>query len=320
MNISVLGCGRWGSFIGWYLNKIGHNVILWGREGSSHLMEIKSSRKNEYLHFDEKIKLTESITQAINFADVIIVSISSQSLRNFLSSLTPKYELKNKAIVLCMKGIEESTGKRLSEVTKECIPSAQKIAVWVGPGHVQDFAKGIPNCMVIDSDDNNLKQFLSEKFSSPLIRFYYGSDMIGTEIGAAAKNVMGIAAGFLDGMHYESLKGALMSRGTHEIAKLIKAMGGNVFSAYGLAHLGDYQATLFSKYSNNRKYGESLVLGATCNKLAEGVKTSHALVNLSQKYGIEIPICDAVYKAVNGIIPPKDAVAGLFLRKPKYEF
>lgn len=320
MNISVLGCGRWGSFIGWYLNKIGHNVILWGREGSAHLMKIKNSRQNEYLYFDEKINLTESITQAINFADILVISISSQSLRNFLNSLTPNHDLKNKTIVLCMKGIEETTGKRLSEVTKECIPGAQKIAVWVGPGHVQDFAKGIPNCMVIDSDDNNLKQFLSKTFSSPLIRFYYGSDMIGTEIGAAAKNVMGIAAGVLDGMHYESLKGALMSRGTYEIAKLIQAMGGNSLSAYGLAHLGDYQATLFSSYSNNRKYGESLVTGAPCNKLAEGAKTSHALVNLSQKYGVEIPICSAVYKAVNGIIPPKDAIAGLFLRKTKQEF
>ena len=119
---------------------------------------------------------------------------------------------------------------------------------------------------------------------------------------------------------YESLKGALMSRGTSEIARLIKALGGNAFSSYGLAHLGDYQATLFSEHSNNRKYGESLITGEPCTKLAEGVKTSHALVKLGEKIGVELPICTAVYRAVNGITAPKEAISGLFLRKLKSEF
>ena len=320
MNISVLGCGRWGSFIAWYLNKIEHNVSLWGRHGSYHLSEIKSSRKNAFLEFDEKINLTDDLKQAVDSAEVVVISISSQSLRSFLLEAKKTCDFSDKIIVLCMKGIEESTGKRLSEVVRECLGEAQKVAAWVGPGHVQDFAKGIPNCMVIDSYDDEVKHFLVEKFSSPLIRFYYGADIIGTEIGAAAKNVMGIAAGVLDGMNYESLKGALMSRGTSEIARLIKAMGGNPFSSYGLAHLGDYQATLFSEHSNNRKYGESLITGEPCTKLAEGVKTSHALVKLGEKSGIELPICKAVYEAVNGITAPKEAISGLFLRKLKSEF
>lgn len=320
MNISVLGCGRWGSFIAWYLNKIGHEVNLWGRPGSYHLSEIKSSRKNAFLEFDEKIILTDDLKKAICSAEVLVISISSQSLRNFLLEAKKTCDFSDKIIVLCMKGIEENTGKRLSEVVRECLGEAQKVAVWVGPGHVQDFAKGIPNCMVIDSYEDEIKRYLVEKFSSPLIRFYYGADIIGTEIGAAAKNVMGIAAGVLDGMNYESLKGALMSRGTSEIARLIKALGGNPFSSYGLAHLGDYQATLFSEHSNNRKYGESLITGEPCTKLAEGVKTSHALVKLGEKVGVELPICTSVYEAVNGITAPKEAISGLFLRKLKSEF
>lgn len=320
MNISVLGCGRWGSFIAWYLDKIGHDVSLWGRPGSYHLSEIKSSRKNAFLEFDEKINLTDDLEQAVESAEVVVISISSQSLRSFLLEAKKTCDFSEKIIVLCMKGIEESTGKRLSEVVRECLGETQKVAAWVGPGHVQDFAKGIPNCMVIDSYKDEVKHYLVEKFSSPLIRFYYGADIIGTEIGAAAKNVMGIAAGVLDGMNYESLKGALMSRGTSEIARLIKALGGNPFSSYGLAHLGDYQATLFSEHSNNRKYGESLITGEPCTKLAEGVKTSHALVKLGEKVGVELPICKAVYEAVNGITAPKEAIAGLFLRKLKSEF
>ncbi len=320
MNISVLGCGRWGSFIAWYLNKIGHSVSLWGRPGSYHLSEIKSSRKNAFLEFDEKINLMDNLKEATDSAEVLVISISSQSLRSFLMEAKKSCDFSGKIIVLCMKGIEESTGRRLSEVVRECLGKMQKVAAWVGPGHVQDFAKGIPNCMVIDSDEDEVKHYLVEKFSSPLIRFYYGADIIGTEIGAAAKNVMGIAAGVLDGMNYESLKGALMSRGTSEIARLIKALGGNAFSSYGLAHLGDYQATLFSEHSNNRKYGESLITGEPCTKLAEGVKTSHALVKLGEKVGVELPICTAVYRAVNGITAPKEAISGLFLRKLKSEF
>lgn len=320
MNISVLGCGRWGSFIAWYLNKIGHDVNLWGRAGSYHLKEIMSSRKNAFLEFDEKINLTYDLRQAVDSVKILVISINSQSLRNFLIEAKKICNFSDKIIVLCMKGIEEDTGKRLTEVVHECLGEKQKVAVWVGPGHVQDFAKGIPNCMVMDGYEDEVKHYLVEKFSSPLIRFYYGADIIGTEIGAAAKNVMGIAAGVLDGMNYESLKGALMSRGTSEIARLIKSLGGNAFSSYGLAHLGDYQATLFSEHSNNRKYGESLVTGEPCTKLAEGVRTSHALIKLGEKVGVELPICTVVYEAVNGITAPKEAITGLFLRKLKSEF
>lgn len=320
MNISVLGCGRWGSFIAWYLNKIGHDVNLWGRAGSYHLKEIMSSRKNAFLEFDEKINLTYDLRQAVDSVKILVISINSQSLRNFLIEAKKICNFSDKIIVLCMKGIEEDTGKRLTEVVHECLGEKQKVAVWVGPGHVQDFAKGIPNCMVMDGYEDEVKHYLVEKFSSPLIRFYYGADIIGTEIGAAAKNVMGIAAGVLDGMNYESLKGALMSRGTSEIARLIKSLGGNAFSSYGLAHLGDYQATLFSEHSNNRKYGESLVTGEPCTKLAEGVRTSHALIKLGEKVGVELPICRVVYEAVNGMTAPKEAITGLFLRKLKSEF
>ena len=321
MKISVLGCGRWGSFIAWYLDKIGHGVKMWGRKGSTHLTEIKTFRRNSYLSFPESISITDDLKDCLESSNILIVSISAQALRDLAESI--KFcgvDLKDKIFVLCMKGIEENTGKRLSEVVKECLGDSTQVAVWVGPGHVQEFARGIPNCMVIDSSSDDVKNFLVEQFSSSLIRFYYGVDMIGSEIGAAAKNVMGIAAGILDGMGYESLKGALMSRGTREVARLIKAMGGSEMSAYGLAHLGDYQATLFSSHSNNRKFGELLVTGKPYDKLAEGVATSHAMVNLGEKYGVELPICRAVYNSVTAKTVPQKAISELFLRSIKKEF
>ncbi len=295
--------------------------MLWGRAGSAHMREIKEFRKNTFLDFSKNIAITENLFEALNYSDILVVSINAQSLRELAFCIkNEKADLKDKTFVLCMKGIEENTGKRLSEVLKECLGGEVKIAIWVGPGHVQEYAAGVPNCMVIDSECDEVKNLLIEEFSSPLIRFYYGRDMLGNEIGAAAKNVMGIAAGVLDGMKYESLKGALMARGTREIARLIKAMGGNEFSAYGLAHLGDYQATLFSPHSNNRKFGESLVTHRNYDKLAEGVATSGALVNLGKKYGVDLPISEAVHNAVSGKASPEEAISGLFLRSLKTEF
>ena len=219
-----------------------------------------------------------------------------------------------------MKGIEVSTGKRLTEIVEEFVPEETPVAVWVGPGHPQDFSRGIPNCMVIDSRHDELKHELIRDFSSELIRFYVGNDLIGTEIGAAAKNTIGIAAGMLDGLNLSSLKGALMSRGTREISRLIKAMGGNELSAYGLCHLGDYEATLFSKYSHNRRFGEMLVNGEKFDKLAEGVDTTKALVYLGQKYNVDLPICQTVYNVINGKTTAENGLSDLFLRSIKTEF
>ncbi len=153
---------------------------------------------------------------------------------------------------------------------RESLTQPVGLAVWVGPGHVQDFLAGVPNCMVIDSDDRALTERIVEQFQSELLRLYIGTDLIGTEIGAAAKNVMGIAAGLLDGKGLSSLKGALMARGAREIARLIRAMGGNELSAYGLCHLGDYEATLFSPHSHNRRFGEAVARGEAVHAAGGG--------------------------------------------------
>lgn len=297
MKISVLGCGRWGSFIAWYQSAVkGNEVISWGPEGEYSYEVLKNTGRNEYVELDGRIKLTCDLEYALKSSDIIIISISSQGLRGFMQKII-KYPVQDKIFVLCMKGIEESTGKRLSQVLTESGISPDKIAVWVGPGHIQAFVAGIPNCMVIDSANEELKRFLADNFKSNLIRFYYGNDLIGTEIGAAAKNVLGIAAGILDGSGYVSLKGPLMARGAYEVGCLIKAMGGNFMSAFGLAHLGDYETTLFSEYSHNRRYGELMAEGQKFDKLAEGVMTAKAMKKLGEEYGVELPITEAVYEA-----------------------
>lgn len=319
MKITVVGCGRWGSLITWYLSeKKKMDVTLYGRESSPHMQRFINERRNDLLTLPDSVKLSTSLSCLCD-ADVIIISINSQGLSGFFEEIKPLC-LKDKIYVLCMKGIDIKTGKRLSQIAKEGADVSSSVAVWLGPGHVQEFYAGIPNCMVIDSESLETKKLLVDSFSSDLIRFYYGEDLVGSEIGAAAKNVIGIAAGMLDGMGLTTLKGALMSRGAREIARLIVKMGGNELSAYGLCHLGDYEATVFSKYSHNRMYGEMIVRGEKFDDLAEGYYTAKALMKLAEMYDVDLPICRAVYTVLYENASVKDAMACLFDRSLKPEF
>lgn len=317
MKVSVIGCGRWGSFIAWYLHRIGHEVILYGLADAPQMLELQATRSNGLIEIPEDLRLSTSLGEAVT-SDTIIISVGSQALRGLLGELSP-FGLKDRTFVFCMKGLEMGTGRRLSEIAKDSLDPSDKIAVWIGPGHVQEFYRGNPNCMVIDSEDPETKHRLIREFSGDLIRFYYGEDLIGNEIGAASKNVIGIAAGFLDGLGLSTLKGALMSRGTREIARLIRAMGGNELSAYGLCHLGDYEATVFSQYSHNRMFGEMFVKGERYDKLAEGYYTAEAMMVLSRRYGTELPICDAVYRVLYENADVRQTLSSLFSRSLKPE-
>lgn len=318
MNFTVLGCGRWGSFLSWYTSNMGFDTYLWGPQEDPTYITLRDNRRNEYVNLLPAITLTPCLKTAIEHADVIIISISSQALRGFIKRVVAE-GVGDKPIILCMKGIEVVSGKRLSEICIEEGINRDKIAVWIGPGHIQAFTQGIPNCMTIDSYNPELKVKLATLLNSELIRFYYGTDIIGNELGAATKNIMGICAGILDGLGYGALKGPLMSRGSYEVSKLIQALGGDPRSAYGLTHLGDYETTLFSEYSHNRRFGEQFARNLTFDKLAEGVETTRAVHTLALNNNVDMPITSGVYKLLfeNGDI--KTELSELFTRVQKSE-
>ncbi len=318
MKITVIGCGRWGSLITWYLDRMGHTVTLYGMADAPQMQRFLATRDNDLLTLPESVRLTTDIAQ-VPSGEVIIISIPSQGLSGLMQELAP-LSLRDKIIVLCMKGIDIATGKRLSEIARDGLDDSCPVAVWLGPGHVQEFYAGHPSCMVIDSENEEVKHRLVDAFSSDLIRFYYGQDLIGNEIGAAAKNVIGIAAGMLDGFGLGTLKGALMARGTREVARLIKAMGGNELSAYGLCHLGDYEATVFSPHSHNRAFGECFAKGESFGALAEGYYTARAMMDLSRKYHVDLPICTAVYRILYEGAECRQVLMELMTRELKSEF
>ncbi len=319
MKITVLGSGRWGSFLAWYAATSGHDTLMWGRESSEITQKLFKERKNEYLTLPNSLRTTTDLREALNHSDFCIISISAQALRSFAAVLNEE-KLAGKTFLLCMKGLEESSGKRLSVVMRESIDQDIRLAVLAGPGHAQSFVAGISGVMVVDSADAALTAEIAQNLSSDLLRLYKGHDLVGTEIGAAAKNVIGIGAGILDGFGYESLKGALMARGAREVARLMKALGADELSAYGLCHLGDYEATLFSPHSNNRRFGELFAQGKKQDKLSEGVATCAAMVKLGEELGVDLPISKALYNIVYLGNDPKEELTTLFLRSIKAEF
>ena len=317
---AVLGCGRWGSFHLWYGSRTGHSMVGWEPAGNPQFNSLMRTRENRYLKLPEDILLTTDLKK-VEGADVLICTAPAQHFRDLCRRLTA-LDLSRSDLVLCMKGIEKGTGMRLSRIARQegLVPGS--ICVWVGPGHPQQFVAGVPSCMIVASEDEEAALRISEMFSSRLIRFYRSRDLIGCEVGAALKNVVGIAAGMLDGLNMSGLKGALMARAPHEVARLISAMGGDWRSVYGLSHLGDYEATLFSPLSHNRMYGEAFAMGNSegCTSLAEGVDTATAVLQLSRKLNVEMPITETVTRVIAGEIPVEGAIEKLFERPQKEEF
>ena len=317
--ISVIGCGRWGSFLAYYLaNYCVNNVLLYGRETSKDFQELNTTRKNTYLTLLQNITLTSNIEDTL-LNDVIVISIGCQNLRDLAKQLN-NYNLQNKTFVLAMKGLEQNTGKRLTEIINEEIKQNINVCVLLGPGHVQDYLKKVPSCAVVDSNNIEIKKQIADLFNSELMRVYYGNDLIGNEIGSALKNVIGIAAGILDGLNWYGLKGALMTRGPLEVGRIIEKYGGNPISAYGLAHLGDYEATLFSKNSHNRQFGENFILNKSFDKLAEGYFTLKAVYNFAKQNGIYCPICESLYEFIYNKQDINYVIHNLFDKPIKQEF
>lgn len=318
MRLTVLGCGRWGSFLLWYARRLGLEATGWEPAGSPVLRELSEKGGNRYLSLPRDVALTDSLDEALR-CDVLLAAVPSQEWRSLAATIGGT-GLEGVDLVLCMKGLEKGTGLRLSQVAEEAGLRPRSLSALLGPAHPQQLVRGIPTCMLAASRDEEASRRIAGLLGSSLVRMYRSRDMIGCEIGAAAKNVVGIAAGMLDGLGFAGLKGALMARAPQEIARIAAAAGGDWRSVYGLSHLGDYEATLFSPFSRNRAFGESVVRGGTFEGLAEGVHTADALCILARSLDVEAPISSAVREVVHGSCSAAEAVERLFGRPSKEEF
>lgn len=320
--VSILGCGRWASFHAWYQSvKLHHEVMVYGRVDDPLFATLQSTGQNGYLSLPQQVTYTTDLSTALAFADTQIIAIAAQGMQDFAREIG-RQQPRQKNFVLCMKGLDQVTGERLSQIVRKNVDESNHICVWVGPGHVEELTAGEPNVMIMAGDDPKTVEQLITAFESPLISILYSNDLIGVEVGAAAKNVMGIAAGLLDGLGKSSLKGALMARGCYEVSQLIDKMGGDKLTAFGMSHLGDFEATLFSQNSHNRRYGEELAGDNLSSDLgtAEGVATAKAIYFLAQDLGVVMPITNTIYSILYQNADKRAVIDGLLLKVSHKEF
>lgn len=329
MKLAVLGAGSWGLTLTWLLTDNFDEVCLWSRaeDLTEELVKTKSVKFPVEVQLQNRVKITSDLTEAIKDAEIILSVVSSAALRSVCQRLKEAGITSDQIFVNASKGLDLSGPYRMSEVVNQELPE-NTVATLAGPTLAKEVLKGLPTAAAIACEKMEIANLLREKFSvSERFRLYSNSDIIGVELGGSLKNVIAIASGFIEAMNFgDNARGALLTRGLAEMVRISIALGANPSTLYGLAGVGDLIATCTSPLSRNYQVGYMLGQGkklddilAEINTVAEGVKTSKAVVDLSNKLGIETPLSLAVYEAVYTNISPEEIVQKIMSRRLKKE-
>ena len=322
MRIAVIGAGAWGTTMAIHLAENGHDVVLWSRDAERAAL-MQECRENErYLksfRFPDNLTVTaDSITRA----DIIVGGIPTQYMRDTFGAM--RDTLPRAPFVSLSKGIELRTGLLPTQIYAEVMGGDVSTAVLTGPCIAREVALHEPTAAVIAGDSSAM---LQRAFNSATFRVYTSDDRVGAELGAALKNIMGIAAGIVDGMELgDNTKATLLTRGIVEIARLGVMLGGQLSTFNGLAGFGDLFTTCVSPHGRNRGLGERIGRGDSLDTIlsemksvAEGVPTTKAVLELAQKHGCEMPITEALYRTLFEGVPASDSIRILMTRDPRTE-
>ena len=322
--VAVVGGGAWGTALAQAAAAAGREVILWMRD-SKLAKEMEDSRVNiRYLPevtFDRRIRVTAAPGE-IRAARSVLLVVPAQAVRETVEALAPRL-LTDVPLVICAKGIERGSGLFLSDVVAALRPGP--VAILSGPSFAADVARGLPTAVTLACRDRERASELAAALSGPSFRVYHGADVRGVEIGGAAKNVLAIACGIVEGRGLgESAKAALTARGFAELLRFAYAHDGKAETLMGLSGLGDLVLSCSSAQSRNFAFGERLGRGvpaaeASGGKLVEGVFTAGALIYLARAARVDMPISEAVAAVVAGDIGVDAAVAALMSRPLKAE-
>ena len=329
--VTLFGAGSWGTALAVHLARADRDVTLWGRR-AERVEQIRRSRENPpYLpgiRIPDSVRVTADLDEAAEASSLWAVAVPSQHLRAVAETLRPHTRPEGLVVSLA-KGIENDTLMTMSQVLREvlgAVPEAQ-IGVLSGPSHAEEVAEERPTTVVAAAPDERVAERIQDAFMTDGLRVYVNTDVIGVEIGGAAKNVLAIAAGIGDGVGYgDNAKAALITRGLAEIRRLGLAMGARPHTFAGLTGIGDLVVTCMSAHSRNRSLGEQIGRGRTLEEVlsamemvAEGVRTTQSIHDLAQRHGLEMPITEAVYAVLFQDRDPRAMVEQLMTRSPKRE-
>ena len=318
-HIAVLGAGAWGTALALAALAAGRKTTLWVREDDV-LDSIKARGENRFLPgvtLPNDLIATGDLAQAAK-ADALLLVVPAQVLHGFVAHLQPLIA-PGTPLVICAKGIEQGSGKLVTEVLGEAAPQAAA-AILSGPSFARDVARGLPTAVTIAAKGDLAAQ-LQVSLGSATFRPYASDDLTGVALGGAAKNVYAIACGVVEGMGLgENARAALLARSFAELARLGEALGAKRETLMGLSGLGDLVLTATSKSSRNFSFGVALGEGKTpTGALAEGVDTAPALVARAKAAAVEMPIAESVADLLSGALPPGEAVMRLMGRPLKAE-
>jgi glycerol-3-phosphate dehydrogenase (NAD(P)+) len=303
-------------------------VSIWARN-PVHAEQMQQTRENKRLlpgvSLPERISVTADIDLALRDSDFIVAAIPSQFLRTTLHEMRPQLN-RNRPIVSVIKGIENETFMRPSEIISEVLGSRAVVAVG-GPSHAEEIARRMPATVVAASGDLGLARQVQRMFNTERFRVYTNLDLIGVEFAAALKNVIAIAAGISDGLGFgDNAKSSLMTRGLVEMTRFGQRFGAEATTFTGLAGMGDLITTCVSPYGRNRGVGVRLGKGETLTQIltsmeavAEGVATAKSVFDIAEQEGIEMPITSEVYRVLYENRSVVEATKSLMLRPLRSE-
>ena len=328
MKVAVVGDGGWGTANALLLAGYGHEVVLWGAF-SDYVEQMERTRRNDRflpgVDLPQSLRLMSDRAATVAGADVVVLAPPSKyfsSVVEGFKGLIPPDAL----VVSVTKGLCERTNRRMTELGEEILGLGPVVAL-AGPSHAEEVARGVPTAVVAACEDLSKAVRVQEIWSGPRFRVYTSSDPVGVEIGGAVKNVLAIAVGCSDGMGFgDNTRAAIITRGLAEMKRFVLAYGGKPETLSGLAGVGDLIVTCTSVHSRNHLVGERLGKGekiadilASMQMVAEGVWNSKVVHEIAARLGVEMPLCEMVYRACYEGYDAKCAAADMMGRKLKGE-
>ena len=330
MRITVVGSGSWGTAIAGQAAAHVDEVVVWSFGGESVEGINNDHRNNLYLTdytLPDNVWATASYEEALQGTDGIILAVPSAFLRGVLEGAAPYVDPATPVLTLT-KGIEEHTGKLMSEVVAEEIGNPERVAALSGPNHAEEICKGSLSAAVVASPDAEVAEFFKALLISPAFRIYTSSDMIGVETCAAVKNVIAIVGGIAAGVGLgDNTLSLIMTLGLAEISRIVYARGGDPMTCMGLAGMGDLVATCTSPHSRNRSFGVAFAHGesledyqARTHMIVEGAAAAKSTSELARSLGVDAPLTFVLEQALYHGMSIAEALNTLTDRFPTEEF
>ncbi len=327
--VLVIGAGSWGTALAILLSQNQQPTLLWGHQ-PAHLVRLQTERENRQflpgLHFPASLQVVTELSPHLKQAAHVLIVVPSEVFHLVLQDIMPHLPATT-PVAWGTKGLEPNSCQPLHQLAAEVLGKQRPLAVISGPTFASEVAKGLPTAMTVAATDLAYANRLSELLRNDNCRVYTCTDMVGVQVGAAAKNVIAIAAGIADGLGFgANTRAALITRGLNEIMKLGVALGGQKETFMGLTGLGDLVLTCTDNQSRNRRFGYALAQGQnveqalrSIGQVVEGLHSVQQIVRIAEKMHIEMPISEQVRLVVQGQCTPEQAVHNLLSREPKQE-